>query len=74
MAGFNLEVSKSATHHVRTTLPPTMHQNLEAGIRYFVKATVNVPSMFKENPRAVGFPISFRLNSSKYNILVDAVL
>ncbi|KAF2664206.1 hypothetical protein BT63DRAFT_103317 [Microthyrium microscopicum] len=55
MAGFNIEVSKSAPHHVKTTLPPTMHQSQEAGIRYFVKATVNVPSLFKENPRAITY-------------------
>jgi hypothetical protein len=30
-----------------------MHIGLLATIRYFVKVTVNVPSFFKENPRAV---------------------
>jgi hypothetical protein len=32
-----------------------MHQNLEAEIRYFVKATVNVPSLFQQNPRAIEY-------------------
>jgi hypothetical protein len=41
-------------NHVRTTLPPSLASvGLEAGIRYFIKGTVNLPSFFKENPRAV---------------------
>ena len=44
-------------NHVRTTLPPSLASiGIEAGIRYFIKGTVNLPSFFKENPRAVRRP------------------
>jgi hypothetical protein len=46
-------------NHVRTTLPPSLASiGLEAGIRYFIKGTVNLPSFFKENPRVVGRPFA----------------
>lgn len=47
------EFAKTATQHVKTTLPPSLAGFPgEAEIRYFVKVTVNRPQFFKENPRA----------------------
>ncbi|KAI4748142.1 hypothetical protein E4T50_01549 [Aureobasidium sp. EXF-12298] len=51
--GLNVEVYKSPHSHVKKTLPPTLVGFPgEAEIRYYVKATVNRPSLFKENARA----------------------
>ncbi|KAH9863951.1 hypothetical protein J1614_009884 [Plenodomus biglobosus] len=48
------EFAKTATHHIKTTLPPSLAGFPgEAEIRYFVKVTVNRPSLFKENPRSI---------------------
>lgn len=45
--------------HVKKTLPPTLTGFPgEAEIRYFVKATVNRPSLFRENARAL-VPFNF---------------
>jgi hypothetical protein len=52
-AGFQLEMAKNPTHHVKATLPPSIYFPGEAEIRYYVKVTVNRPSLLKENPRAV---------------------
>jgi hypothetical protein len=47
------EVAKTPTQHLKTTLPPSLSGFPgEAEIRYYVKVTVNLPSFFKENPRA----------------------
>lgn len=52
-SGTGLEIAKPPPRHVKRTLPPTLSGFPgEAEIRYFVKATVNRHSMFKENPRA----------------------
>jgi hypothetical protein len=49
-----LEVAKTPTQHVKTTLPPSLNGFPgEAEIRYFVKVTVARPQFFKENPRAI---------------------
>jgi len=49
-----LEVAKTPTQHVKTTLPPSLSGFPgEAEIRYYVKVTVNRPQFFKENPRAI---------------------
>ncbi|KAF2470922.1 arrestin [Lindgomyces ingoldianus] len=49
-----LEVARTPTHHVKQTLPPSLSGFPgEAEIRYYVKVTVNRPSLFKENPRAL---------------------
>ncbi|KAI5209427.1 hypothetical protein E4T39_00871 [Aureobasidium subglaciale] len=51
--GLNVEMYKAPHSHVKKTLPPTLVGFPgEAEIRYYVKATVNRPSLFKENPRA----------------------
>ncbi|KAL0264359.1 hypothetical protein SLS55_000307 [Diplodia seriata] len=54
--GFNLatlEVARPPTKHVKQTLPPSLTGFPgEAEIRYYVKCTVNRPSILKENPRA----------------------
>ncbi|KAK0650832.1 hypothetical protein DIS24_g6465 [Lasiodiplodia hormozganensis] len=54
--GFNLatlEVARPPTKHVKQTLPPSLTGFPgEAEIRYYVKCTVNRPSLLKENPRA----------------------
>ncbi|KAI4724612.1 hypothetical protein E4T49_07681 [Aureobasidium sp. EXF-10728] len=51
--GLNVEMYKSPHSHVKKTLPPTLVGFPgEAEIRYYVKATVNRPSLFKENARA----------------------
>ncbi|KAI8933477.1 hypothetical protein NX059_009215 [Plenodomus lindquistii] len=48
------EFAKAPTHHIKSTLPPSLAGFPgEAEIRYFVKVTVNRPSFFKENPRAI---------------------
>lgn len=50
-AGF--EMARPPSRHVKKTLPPTLSGFPgEAEIRYFVKATINRHSFFKENPRA----------------------
>ncbi|KAF1988542.1 hypothetical protein K402DRAFT_391761 [Aulographum hederae CBS 113979] len=57
-AGLTLEAARLPTQHVKATLPPTVYFPGEAEIKYFVKTTVNRPSLFKENPRdwaAFGF-------------------
>ncbi|KAL5378098.1 hypothetical protein DPSP01_009382 [Paraphaeosphaeria sporulosa] len=47
------EVAKTPTQHMKGTLPPSLSGFPgEAEIRYYVKVTVNLPSFFKENPRA----------------------
>ncbi|THZ05724.1 hypothetical protein D6C95_02710 [Aureobasidium pullulans] len=51
--GLNVEMYKTPHSHVKKTLPPTLVGFPgEAEIRYYVKATVNRPSLFKENARA----------------------
>ncbi|KAI4747492.1 hypothetical protein E4T50_02238 [Aureobasidium sp. EXF-12298] len=51
--GLNVEMYKSPHSHVKKTLPPTLVGFPgEAEIRYYVKATVSRPSLFKENVRA----------------------
>ena len=48
-----LEMARTPTFHVKQTLPPSLSGFPgEAEIRYYVKVTVNRPSIFKENPRA----------------------
>ncbi|KAF3032658.1 hypothetical protein E8E12_003478 [Didymella heteroderae] len=48
------EFAKTPTQHIKSTLPPSLTGFPgEAEIRYFVKVTVNRPSLFKENPRAI---------------------
>jgi hypothetical protein len=50
---------KTPHSHVRKTLPPTLVGFPgQADIRYYVKATVNRPSLFKENVRAY-LPFNF---------------
>lgn len=52
-SGGGLEMTKPPSRHVKKTLPPTLSGFPgEAEIRYFVKATINRQSFFKENPRA----------------------
>ncbi|KAK3045174.1 hypothetical protein LTS18_014402, partial [Coniosporium uncinatum] len=51
-AGLQLNEARTPTRHVKATLPPSVYFPGEAEIRYFVKCTVNRPSLFKENPRA----------------------
>ncbi|ORX96357.1 arrestin [Clohesyomyces aquaticus] len=49
-----LEVARTPTRHVKQTLPPSLSGFPgEAEIRYYVKVTVNRPSLFKENPRNI---------------------
>jgi hypothetical protein len=53
-ANMALEVAKTPTQHVKTTLPPSLSGFPgEAEIRYFVKVTVARPQFFKENARAI---------------------
>ncbi|KAF2276952.1 uncharacterized protein EI97DRAFT_304073 [Westerdykella ornata] len=53
-SGMALEFARTATHHVKQTLPPSLNGFPgEAEIRYYVKVTVNRPSLLKENPRAI---------------------
>ncbi|KAI7310071.1 hypothetical protein KC315_g12725 [Hortaea werneckii] len=53
MSGTGFEMAKPPSRHVKKTLPPTISGFPgEAEIRYFVKATVNRHSFFKENSRA----------------------
>jgi hypothetical protein len=51
--GMSLELAKAPVQHVKTTLPPSIYFPGEAEIRYYLKATVNLPSFLKQNPRAV---------------------
>ncbi|KAF2140008.1 uncharacterized protein K452DRAFT_231176 [Aplosporella prunicola CBS 121167] len=52
-AGFPLDVATPPTRHVKQTLPPSLTGFPgEAEVRYYVKCTVNRPSLLKENPRA----------------------
>ncbi|KAF2401807.1 hypothetical protein EJ06DRAFT_528962 [Trichodelitschia bisporula] len=51
--GLPLEMARPPARHVRTTLPPSIYFPGEAEIRYYVKATVNRPGLFKENLRAL---------------------
>jgi hypothetical protein len=49
-----MEVVAPPNRHVKQTLPPSLNGFPgEAEIRYFVKATVNRPQFYKENPRSV---------------------
>lgn len=51
--GLHVDVTKTPLRHVKGTLPPTLTGFPgEAEIRYYMKCTVNRPSMFKENARA----------------------
>ncbi|KAK4982037.1 hypothetical protein LTR66_009522 [Elasticomyces elasticus] len=59
IAGLSLEVARAPAHHVKKTLPPSLTGFPgEAEIRYFVKVTVNRPTIFKENARAYA-PFNF---------------
>jgi len=50
------EFARTPTHHLKSTLPPSLTGFPgEAEIRYYVKVTVNRPSLFKENPRAIAY-------------------
>lgn len=53
--GLSLEVARTPTHHIKTTLPPTLYFPGEAEIKYYVKVTVNRPQLLQQNPRAVRF-------------------
>ncbi|KAF2839389.1 arrestin [Patellaria atrata CBS 101060] len=58
-AGLQVEVAKTPTRHVKQTLPPSLSGFPgEAEIKYYVKVTVNRPSLLKENPRAFA-PFNF---------------
>ncbi|KAL1296585.1 hypothetical protein AAFC00_000082 [Neodothiora populina] len=51
--GLNVDVARIPPKHVKGTLPPTLTGFPgEAEIRYYLKTTVNRPSLFKENARA----------------------
>ena len=54
--GLSLEIAKTPTKHVKTTLPPTLYFPGEAEIRYYCKVTVNRPQLLQQNPRAVRLP------------------
>lgn len=41
--------------HAKSTLPPSFQQSYEAGVFYYVKCTVALPSFFRENPRVATF-------------------
>jgi hypothetical protein len=41
--------------HIKTTLPPSFSYAQVAGVFYYVKCTVSVPSLFRENPRVATF-------------------
>ncbi|KAF2101022.1 hypothetical protein NA57DRAFT_36752 [Rhizodiscina lignyota] len=56
--GLSLEVARTPTHHVKTTLPPTLYFPGEAEIRYYCKVTVNRPQLLQQNPRAI-VPFNF---------------
>ena len=57
--GINVDVTKVPLRHVKQTLPPTLTGFPgEAEIRYYVKATVNRPNLFKENARSI-VPFNF---------------
>ncbi|KAK7550952.1 arrestin [Phyllosticta citricarpa] len=48
-----LEIARPPTRHVKQTLPPSLTGYPgEAEVKYFVKCTVNRPSLLKENPRS----------------------
>lgn len=54
MVGRRVEIARNTEEHVKKTLPPSLNGFPgEAEIRYFVKVTVQRPSFFKENFRAV---------------------
>ncbi|KAL8713306.1 MAG: hypothetical protein Q9220_002505 [cf. Caloplaca sp. 1 TL-2023] len=54
VVGIQMQTPGSSDHHTHQTLPPTLHAFQEqAIIRYYVKATVQRPSFYKENFRAV---------------------
>lgn len=54
MVGMRVEMARNTENHVKKTLPPSLSGFPgEAEIRYFVKVTVQRPSFFKENFRAV---------------------
>lgn len=54
MVGRRVEIARNTEKHVKKTLPPSLNGFPgEAEIRYFVKVTVQRPSFFKENFRAV---------------------
>ncbi|KAF1812149.1 hypothetical protein P152DRAFT_473873 [Eremomyces bilateralis CBS 781.70] len=57
-SGLQVEIAKQPTRHIRTTLPPSLYFPGEAEIKYYVKVTVNRPSILKENPRAIS-PFNF---------------
>jgi hypothetical protein len=54
-AGMSLEMAKPPTSHTKTTLPPSIYFPGEAEIRYYLKCTVNLPGILKQNPRAVSY-------------------
>jgi hypothetical protein len=41
--------------HAKTTLPPSFSYAQVAGVFYYVKCTVSIPSLFRENPRVATF-------------------
>jgi hypothetical protein len=51
--GLIVDMARPPTQHVKATLPPSIYYPGEAEIRYYVKVTVNRPSILKENPRQV---------------------
>lgn len=51
-SGLVIETRRPAESHVKATLPPSFFIGDMADIIYYVKVTVNRPSLFKENPRA----------------------
>ena len=54
MVGMRMEMARNTEKHVKKTLPPSLSGFPgEAEIRYYVKVTVQRPSFFKENFRAV---------------------
>jgi hypothetical protein len=53
--------ARPPTQHVKATLPPSVYFPGEAEIRYYLKATVNRPSLLKENPRQVSTTQTFFL-------------
>ncbi|KAK9473070.1 uncharacterized protein V1510DRAFT_393579 [Dipodascopsis tothii] len=50
-SNLGLDISRKPTHHVHTTLPPSLSGMEEATIKYFLKATVKRASMFRMNSR-----------------------
>jgi hypothetical protein len=49
--------ARAPTQHVKATLPPSIYFPGEAEIRYYLKVTVNRPSLLKENPRQVSLTL-----------------